>query len=439
MTAEAAVLNSNGVALAADSAVTIRYPDGEKIYRSANKIFALSRNYPVGCMVYGSAALCDVPWETIIKAYRSELGSEGFERLEGYAEGLINFIRQHAEMFPADRRRAFARRSIAAYFFYVLETIEERVKERLSTLEGEGLSERQLKLVVTRAIDQHWEDWKDATPCEDEEAEQRLARHNSELFEECIEGVFEDVPISNRSHRRLKDIATWVLSRYRDDYQSAANSGLVIAGFGTDEYLPALRAYMIAGLPGEDFIHCHPDPRKMGKISGGPAIVPFAQQEMVYTFMQGIHPLYEHLINREMKELIRVLPDLLIDSADDLDGLDDEGFRERFESAGDEALEQLNTEVKEMARKAFSEPILDVVDVLPKDELAEIARSLVNLTSFRRRVSLQPETVGGPIDVAVISKGDGFVWINRKHYFEKRLNPRYFARMQSDFFPGDDR
>jgi hypothetical protein len=29
-------------------------------------------------------------------------------------------------------------------------------------------------------------------------------------------------------------------------------------------------------------------------------------------------------------------------------------------------------------------------------------------------VSLDAETVGGPIDVAVISKCDGFVWVKRK-------------------------
>ncbi len=56
-----------------------------------------------------------------------------------------------------------------------------------------------------------------------------------------------------------------------------------------------------------------------------------------------------------------------------------------------------------------------------------MAESLVNLTSFKRRVTMDPETVGGPIDVAVISKGDGFVWIKRKHYFTKELNPQFVA------------
>ncbi len=44
------------------------------------------------------------------------------------------------------------------------------------------------------------------------------------------------------------------------------------------------------------------------------------------------------------------------------------------------------------------------------------------------------ETVGGPIDVVVISKGDGFVWIKRKHYFKPELNPHFF----SNYYMEDD-
>ena len=44
------------------------------------------------------------------------------------------------------------------------------------------------------------------------------------------------------------------------------------------------------------------------------------------------------------------------------------------------------------------------------------------------------ETVGGPIDVAVISKGDGFVWVKRKHYFPADLNNHFFR----NYFRGID-
>jgi hypothetical protein len=62
-----------------------------------------------------------------------------------------------------------------------------------------------------------------------------------------------------------------------------------------------------------------------------------------------------------------------------------------------------------------------------------MAEALVNLTSFKRRITAVAETVGGPIDVAVISKGDGFIWIRRKHYFKPELNHHFF----SNYYCGD--
>jgi hypothetical protein len=74
-------------------------------------------------------------------------------------------------------------------------------------------------------------------------------------------------------------------------------------------------------------------------------------------------------------------------------------------------------------QEKFSDPVIETVDILPKEDLAEMAESLVKLTSLKRRVSPDPETVGGPIDVAIISKGDGFIWIKRKRYFDRDDNP----------------
>jgi hypothetical protein len=73
-------------------------------------------------------------------------------------------------------------------------------------------------------------------------------------------------------------------------------------------------------------------------------------------------------------------------------------------------------------------PVVNVVTMLPKDELALMAESLVNLTSFKRKLTVGAETVAGPIDVAVISKGDGFIWIKRKHYFQPELNPSFINK-----------
>ena len=62
--------------------------------------------------------------------------------------------------------------------------------------------------------------------------------------------------------------------------------------------------------------------------------------------------------------------------------------------------------------------ILEIVELLPKQELALLAENLLSVTALARRVSSSEETVGWPIDVAVISKGEGFVWIKKKNHYE---------------------
>src|SRR5712691_3131233 len=89
--------------------------------------------------------------------------------------------------------------------------------------------------------------------------------------------------------------------------------------------------------------------------------------------------------------------------------------------------------IREKSMSILFDPVLDAVKLLPKDQLAVMAETLVALTSFKKRMSRDSETVGGAIDVAVISKGDGFVWIKRKHYFDPALNPRYMERVRARY------
>jgi len=51
MTAEIAIMNKEAVALAADSAITLREEEGQKIFTSINKILTLSKYQPTGVMV----------------------------------------------------------------------------------------------------------------------------------------------------------------------------------------------------------------------------------------------------------------------------------------------------------------------------------------------------------------------------------------------------
>src|SRR5215211_4198617 len=99
MTAEIALLNKNAVALAADSAVTVSGSSGNKIYNAANKVFALSKWHPIGIMVYGNAEFMGVPWETIVKVYRQEIGKQAFPKVQAAYDDFVRFLGSNAVMF----------------------------------------------------------------------------------------------------------------------------------------------------------------------------------------------------------------------------------------------------------------------------------------------------------------------------------------------------
>lgn len=87
-----------------------------------------------------------------------------------------------------------------------------------------------------------------------------------------------------------------------------------------------------------------------------------------------------------------------------------------------------SADLERFRHRTFVQPVLKVVSILSIEDIAVMAETLVNLASFRQKISMSVETVGGPVDVAVISKGDGFVWIKRKRYFNLDQNPRIQAK-----------
>lgn len=148
---------------------------------------------------------------------------------------------------------------------------------------------------------------------------------------------------------------------------------------------------------------------------------------MVYTFIEGVDPLYYQTIHRYLHELFDKYPRQIVKTLPTLTAKQRKDLVTKLQGIGTEIVGEFMSTMRKYSRNKHVNPILEMVDFLPLSELASMAESLVNLTSFKRRFTLVPETVGGPIDVAIISKGDGFIWIKRKHYFDAASNPQFFA------------
>ena len=159
-----------------------------------------------------------------------------------------------------------------------------------------------------------------------------------------------------------------------------------------------------------------------------------AQSEMVSLFMNGIDNEYATFISSFVSHsFLARYPELVLKLFEKrITKRNRNRALKQLQSIGEKLVSALGKGIEGYTREMHSHPIVEIVAHLPKEELAAMAEALVNLTSFKRHVTGQAETVGGPIDVAVISRGDGLIWIKRKHYFEPGLNPHFLSNYYKD-------
>jgi hypothetical protein len=103
MTAEIAILNKNGIALAADSKVTIGGGSQQKTFDTVNKVFTLSKLHPVGAMIFGNAEFMRYPWETIVKLYRKQKNVDSEPTIKEWGADFVRYLRQFGKIRPEDK------------------------------------------------------------------------------------------------------------------------------------------------------------------------------------------------------------------------------------------------------------------------------------------------------------------------------------------------
>ena len=246
-------------------------------------------------------------------------------------------------------------------------------------------------------------------------------------IDQIVKSIFKKHTITKDLQNKLDTIAVFLFSKKEFHFEK---SGIVFAGYGEKEKYPNLLGFHMECLA-NDKLKYFADRRAEVSISNNAAISAFAQRDMVESFMEGIHPGQRLFIEKNLSRLLEhLLPEYVVNEI--CNGKNKQKGRiiqNKLRKIGKGILKQFDIELRKNRMDEFAFPITSSVSHLPKEELAAMAESLVNLTSFRQKISLGTSgTVGGDIDVAVISKGDGFIWIKRKHYFDPKLNPHYMAK-----------
>jgi len=426
MTAEIAIMNKRAIALAADSAVTISGSNqGQKIYNSENKLFMLSKYAPVGIMIYGDAEFMGIPWETIIKLFRGSLKKNTFKSLAGYATYLIEYLEKPGGLISQEEQKKWFDILVYGAFSSLKNDIQVLIQEIQD--KSIGMSEAEIEKLSNDAMRKElvaqWERLRDLKILKNLESinVDEIKTEHADIINSEITNNFQKLPLDDDLKNKLIDIAVWTFTK--DTFHGS--TGVVIAGFGINDVFPVYVNFECQLVFKNKLKHTDLDMTESAK--AGSVIRFFAQSDMAKTFVRGVDPA---MSNFSRIIIVKTFKELKDDFLNRIKGnITDPKILEPIEKDLDDNVRALiksyGEQMEEYRKNEITDPILETISTMPKDELAIAAETLVNVTSFKRKVSGKAQTVGGPIDVAIISKCDGFIWIKRKHYFLKELNMHF--------------
>jgi hypothetical protein len=411
LTAEVAISNKSAVVVAADSAVTV---GKNRVHQHANKIFSISDAVPLGLMVYGYAEHCGIPWETVAKLFRQRHGKTKFKTVdECYAE-FRKFLAV-PEFFTTDAAEMNLLLLMIGVASDVYLEVSNKPRRSLSA---------EIDKAISRLIDRY------------ENAGRKLV-FSPPKFREFKKKASEGIDlITGETFKTKKYVPTAKIKRrfgqlmYRaicSSYLSDYSAGVVIFGFGMDELLPAIHAEEFDGSSFGSLRSCDRQIRPISQENSA-SVVPFADRNMMDVFMDGINLRTKRFFGALMQISANQIAERVI--KDNFTLTDDQyGVVKAINTkAVKEIIGNFRTAADKWIREKSAERVLEVIKTLPKEDMAALAEALVEVTALKSKVSDDVESVGGAVDVCVVTKGDGLIWIKRKHYFEMSHNQQYLYR-----------
>lgn len=400
MTSEILIMTPTAIALAADSVVTI---GNSKTYEGANKLFMLSNNPPSGMMIYNNANFYNIPMETIIKDFREKMEKEDIREIDDYKSKLGEYLKQ--------------------------------IKEK-NQIQSIPLTEL-IKLFSNKLINEIKQQ-KEDNPIEiiknHTDVPQDIQKKFESIFlkDENIKKVYDEhmnllvnhLTVNPKDYKNIMDILKkfFISKMFIEQY-----IGVVIAGFDKNSLLPSFISFKIIVINEDVFIIEDCEREEIGeKII---FLKPFAQTDVIDNFFSGIDPIYYNLVISYFNKIISEYSNNLIKLTKSNLNIekDNSNIINKINNEKENIISNFITFLDDLKEKN-GKLLIPLIASLPKEELSNLAESLINITSIKRKVQNGLETVGGDVDVALITKGDGFIWTKRKHYFKPELNPHFFDK-----------
>lgn len=413
MSAGICIMNKQAIAMAADSAVTIG--DHAAIHNSANKLFAISKVASVGMIIYSNASFMQVPMEIIVKQYKKSIGDKTFLKLNDYVDDFVNFLETNYSFFRFEKNEE--RYVVDVLLSFVVSIINDKKKktEEKEKEIGKRITRKE-RIEIEKAVCTEYSNFVFGL----EKIEYYdFSSYVSKRYKKQFKEMLSSIDLFTKDNQKI--ILNSVVELFNRTYEDSGYIGIAIAGYGDEEIYPSARRLKFSGVINNKVRYWKLKDAEVNEDSQS-SIIPLAQTDVMNTFLLGID---DHIISDLSREIPKNIEESMKEIKDDCIV---KGCVDKVSESLDEASKKIVDHIIKLVNDEYLIPMKKSISTLPIEELALLAESMINITSIRRKVVIDGNvgTVGGPIDVAIITKGDGFIWIKRKHYFEKKYNPQYY-------------
>ena len=423
MTSEICVMNRHALVLAADSAATVSsWENGrkeERYFKGSNKIFQISNTEPVGAMIYDSADLQRIPWEIIVKTFRRHLSDTKFPTVEGYALEFFRFIEGSRGLFSADYLEELLIENIDQIMIRFLRMIDEE-----DSVKAAGADVEAANAAKATVLDEYYTATMARTikpPFDDASIDAIRTMHFDRLKQEALFDLKYFSAAAPLNVETLAELGIQALFRRPEFFLS--ETGIVIAGYGLNEFFPSYKEYSCLGFLASRLFFEEKSELKITPRDSG-FFKAFATTAMADTFTMGFGPDVFSTVRSHLRQTLR-----------EMAGKIEHETGAACPSAEQFITDAINDHTKKWTDDVYenhAKPLRRVIGSLPLDEMASLAETLVMLESLKEKVTRPSESVSGPIDVAIITRHEGFVWAKRKLYFDPKLNSRFFVRQRAE-------
>lgn len=432
MTSEVMLLNVQGGALAADSALTaIEYhEDGSATVRyqtGVDKVFLLEPTMPVAAMIFDVAEFYRYPWGSIFEAFKTVVPKRG-DTVQKVAQSLVGFLGKWTsggdakaqKLLPIDEGQE--RLNFAIYIAALVQRFQQCVE-----LASDRKSSRPDGAVITRALEmlrfetQYAGDYfqnlflPHGQPPQKRpligESSNRLVQLIDQYMDRLVGGmtdsVFGEGVVPQASKSLLAEIA---VGSCLTDWMppGVPKTGIVFAGFGSDDVRPSYIDIRVgsafAGLVKYQLVSSG------APTNAEPAVIQsYAQADLIDALLRGAQPGYKYVLFQLMRQGI----DSLLNAVSTEIGKKDTGLAKSVLQTFDQAPLAVSRAIlmagDDIAKHAMEMRVADVVNSASPDLLADYATKLVVLSVIEHELT-GSQSVAQPILAIRLNKGQA-EWI----------------------------